>query len=180
MGLSGLGKTRLAFEIFRDQSPTDDLSKRVVYVDSSANSNISGLVTDWIQCGIEGVFVVDNCDISLHDRLRREVQRLDSKLSLLTLDYNVDRAGETEIIHLKPMADEFIKKMLHPVYGEKISDLDRIISFAQGFPQMAVLLATSRLENGQEMGRLNDDDLARKLLWGGGRSDKSPTLNFHN
>lgn len=171
MGLSGLGKTRLAFEIFRDRGPTDDLSKRVVYVDSSANLNIPGLVTDWVQCGIEGIFVVDNCDISLHDRLRREVQRLDSKLSLLTLDYNVDRAGETEIVHLKPMADEYIKEMLHPVYGEKISDLDRIVTFAQGFPQMAVLLAASRLEKEPEMGRLNDDDLARKLLWGGEQSN---------
>lgn len=172
VGLSGLGKTRLAYEIFRDHTSRDDLSKRVVYVDAAANASIAGLVSDWIQCGLEGILVVDNCDVDLHDRLRREIQRLDSKLSLLTLDYNFEKADGTAVIHLKPMADEFIKQMLHPVYGEKISDLDRIVTFAEGFPQMAVLLAASRLDNEMEMGRLNDDSLARKLLWGGEKSDR--------
>ncbi len=57
--------------------------------------------------------------------------------------------------------------MLEPVYGKQIPDLDRIVSFAQGFPQMAVLLADARLEREPDMGRLTDDELARKMLWGG-------------
>lgn len=167
VGLSGLGKTRLAFEIFRDSQEYDDLSKRVVYVDANANREIHGLLSDWIQCGLEGILVVDDCDIGLHDRLRQEVQRTDSKLSLLTLDYNLDRSSQTDFIHLKQLQDEYIKKMLEPVYGEEIPDLDRIVSFAQGFPQMAVLLADARLEKEMEMGNLTDELLAHKLLWGG-------------
>ncbi|QXE87819.1 hypothetical protein KP003_05290 [Geomonas nitrogeniifigens] len=167
IGLSGLGKTRLALEIFRNCEEHDDLSERVVYVDSGANPGILGLVTDWVQCRLEGIVVVDNCDISLHEKLRREIQRTDSKLSLLTLDYNFDRANQTAVVQVKQMSDEHIKQMLEPVYGDRISDLDRIISFAQGFPQMAVLLADARLEQEPEMGRLSDDDLAHKMLWGG-------------
>lgn len=111
--------------------------------------------------------VVDNCEISLHDLLRREIKRSDSKLSMLTLDYNIDRTSQTEIIHLKQFTDENIKQMLEPVYGKEIRDLDRIIAFAQGFPQMAVLLADARLDKEPEMGRLTDDEMARKMLWGG-------------
>jgi len=55
IGLSGLGKTRLAFEVFRDVEEHDDLSKKVVYVDASANSSILGFVTDWVQSGLEGI-----------------------------------------------------------------------------------------------------------------------------
>jgi hypothetical protein len=172
VGLSGLGKSRLAFEAFRDVDEMDDFSKRVVYVDAGANPAILGLVTDWVQCGLKGIIVVDNCDISLHEKIRREIQRADSKLSVLTLDYNFDRASQTVIIQLKQLPDENIKQMLAPVYGEQISDLDRIVSFAQGFPQMAVLLADARLENEPEMGRLTDDDLAHKMLWGGRAHDE--------
>ncbi|NOQ46878.1 MAG: hypothetical protein GQ559_09450, partial [Desulfobulbaceae bacterium] len=167
IGLSGMGKTRLAFEALRDSSSTDDLSKRVVYLDAKTNAAVHGLVSDWVQCGLEGIVVVDNCDISLHDKLRGEVKRSDSKLSLLTLDYNLERTSQTETIHLKQLPDENIKEMLQPVYGEKIQDIDRIVAFAQGFPQMAVLLAEARLDKEPEMGRLTDDELANKMLWGG-------------
>jgi len=167
IGLSGMGKTRLAFETFRDSDGADDLSKRVVYLDAIANPSVQGLISDWVQCGLEGIVVVDNCDISLHDLLRREIKRSDSKLSLLTLDYNLERASQTEVIRLKQLPDEKIKQMIEPVYGKEIRDLDRIIAFAQGFPQMAVLLADARLDKEPEMGRLTDDELANKMLWGG-------------
>jgi hypothetical protein len=167
IGLSGMGKTRLAFETFRDSDNTSGLSKRVVYLDARANSAVHGLVSDWVQCGLEGIVVVDNCEISLHDLLRREIKRSDSKLSILTLDYNLERTNQTKIIHLKQLPDESIKQMLEPVYGKKIRDLDRIVAFAQGFPQMAVLLADARLDKEPEMGRLTDDEMAHKMLWGG-------------
>jgi len=167
IGLSGLGKTRLALEVFRDVEEHHDLSMQVVYVDASANSSILGLISDWIQCGLKGIVVVDNCDVSLHNKMVQEIQRIDSKLSLLTLDYNLERSSKKDDIQLKQLSDEHIKQMLEPVYGKQIPDLDRIVLFAQGFPQMAVLLADARLEQVPDMGRLTDDELARKMLWGG-------------
>ncbi len=166
IGLSGMGKTRLAYETFRDTDEYNDLSKRTVYIDSNANSSILGMVCDWIQIGLEGIIVVDNCNKQLHDKLRQETQRIDSKISLLTLDYNIENVGQTQLVHLKQMNDKYIEQMLEPVYGKKIRDLDRIVSFAQGFPQMAVLLADARLDRDLDMGRLTNDVLASKMLWG--------------
>lgn len=174
LGLSGLGKTRLAFEVFRDVNEHDDLSERVVYFDASDNSSIHHHVSDWVRFGLEGIIVIDNCNVSLHDVLRQEVQRTDSKLSLLTLDNNFDHSSQTDIfIKLKKMPDEKVKQMLEPVYGKKITDIDRIVQFAQGFPQMAVLLADARLDRDPEMGSLTDDNLLNKMLWG----DKEPDEN---
>src|SRR5690606_24247326 len=73
-----------------------------------------------------------------------------------------------------PVANDRIKEMLEPVYGKRISDLDRIVSFAQGFPQMAYLLARARLDQSRDMGSLTDDELITKMLWGGRAAD-SPT-----
>lgn len=172
VGLSGLGKTRLAFEVFRPQNDLDDLNKRVIYVDANANQQVLGWVTDLVSSGIEGIIVVDNCDISLHKSICKEVTRDDSKLSLLTLDYNLNNSGaEPNVVQLKQMKDDFIKTLLEQIYPSKSLDLDRITIFAQGFPKMAVLLASARLEKLPEMGSLNDDDLANKLLWGGNASN---------
>jgi hypothetical protein len=168
IGLSGLGKTRLALEILRDDETTNSLGKRVVYIDAGVSQSIADAVTSWIQAGKEGIVVVDNCDVALHERLRKEILRTDSNLSLLTLDYNIEKTSETSFILLQQMKDEYIKQMLQPVYGDKIQDLDRIVKFADGFPQMAVLLAKARLDGDPEMGSLTDDRLASKMLWGGG------------
>jgi len=94
-----------------------------------------------------------------------------SKMSLLTLHYDFEKDSDTTTYQLGAMTDEQIKSMLEPVYGDRISDLDRVVSFAQGFPQMAVLLAKARLEQIPDMGSLTDDDLLNKMLWGGGTPD---------
>jgi hypothetical protein len=175
VGLSGLGKTRLAFEVFRrNDEAYNDMDQRVVYTDAGGNEgHLNGWISDCIQSGLEGIIVVDNCESSLHSKLRQEIQRSDSKLSLLTLDYNMDKPSYTYLVRLRQMEDQYVKKMLEPVYGGLIADLDRIIAFAQGFPQMAVLLADARLDREPEMGSLTDDHIADKMLWGGKeRNDK--------
>ncbi|MEZ5586355.1 MAG: hypothetical protein R3E46_04725 [Sedimenticolaceae bacterium] len=169
IGSSGLGKTRLAFEIFNADATKPKLSEQVVYVDSGSGvAGLPGVVASWVQQGLSGVLVVDNCDLSLHQRLRHEITHGDSRLSLLTMDYNPDRDDDSHLVVLTPMPDEPIKTMLSPTYGNRISDLDRIVSFAQGFPQMAVLLAKARLEQSSRMGSLNDDELLKRMLWGNG------------
>ena len=55
--------------------------------------------------------------------------------------------------------------MLEKIYGAKIPDLDRIAEFAQGFPQMAVLIAEARLSDDPNIGSLTNDVIAEKLLW---------------
>ncbi len=162
-GLSGIGKTRTAFEVFNDQP---ELNSQVVYFDAAHSSAIILLVTDWVSLGIGAILVVDNCDITLHKSLVREVTRESSKLSLLTLDYNFERVDYPTISNqLRPLTDEEIQQFLEPVYKDRINDLERIARFAQGFPQMAVLLADARLSDDANLGKLNDDDLANKLLW---------------
>ena len=94
-------------------------------------------------------------------------------MSLLTLHYDFEKDSDTTTYQLGAMTDEQIKSMLEPVYGDRISDLDRVVSFAQGFPQMAALLAKARLEQIPNMGSLTDDDLLNKMLWGGGTPDPS-------
>ncbi len=173
VGLSGLGKTRLALEAFRTSESYNDISTKAVYIDAAHDvPNLSAIVSDWVRHGYTGILVVDNCELSLHKRLRTEISRTDSRMSLLTLDYNLE-IDETRTLRLEPLEDTYVREMLQPVYEKSIPDLHRIVAFAQGFPQMAVLLADARLNESQRMGSLTDDDLLRKMLWGSAPKDNN-------
>lgn len=172
IGLSGLGKTRLALEVCRGESELDAIRASVIYVDAGiAGAELPGVVSEWVKQKLKGTLVVDNCELKLHQTLTREIKHPDSEISLLTMHFNLEKDEETVLLSLSRMDNALIKEMLEPVYGDRIPDLDRVVAFAQGFPQMAVLLANARLDQAAEMGSLNDDILVQKMLWGGGAKD---------
>lgn len=163
MGLSGLGKTRTAFQAFFEEELLRNL---VVYIDANHAPTIDALVADWVSLGLNAILVVDNCEFRLHERLVKEIRRDNSQISLLSLDYNFDSISAPTIsFKLNQMVNDELLQLLNPVYKDLLPDLDRIVSFAQGFPKMAVLLAEARLNEDPNIGVLTEDDLARKLLW---------------
>ncbi|WP_345847856.1 hypothetical protein [Shewanella algae] len=175
IGLSGLGKTRTAFQVFFENEAIRNL---VVYVDANHAPTIDALVSDWVGLEFRAILVVDNCEYRLHERLVREVCRTSSQISLLTLDYNMESVSPpTVCFRLSPMTDEELFQLLAPIYKDQLPDLERITSFAQGFPQMAVLLAQARLTEDPRIGELTEDELANKLLWRRGEIESSERIN---
>jgi len=165
IGLSGLGKTRTALEAVR--LLTEENRRSVVYIDDASESgNVVSVVNDWVSGGLSGIFIVDNCSVSLHDKILKVVKRPESKISLLTIDSDLQTSGECSYIELGRLSDEMIKSILVESFGDALQDIDRITSFAQGFPQMAVLIARARINLESTVGRLDDDYIAHKLLWG--------------
>lgn len=161
-GLSGLGKTRTAFQALDNE----DTRHLVVYCDKNSVKDIEATLADWVTLGLRAVLVVDNCDLRTHQALLKEVTYEESKISLLTLDYSSDKASEpTKMLDLKRLSNEEISTILKQHFGSP-SDLDRISRFAQGFPQIAILLANSRLSDDPRAGELSDDALLHKMLWG--------------
>lgn len=176
MGLSGLGKTRTAFQVFVENYSIRNL---VVYVDANHAPTIDALVADWVSLGFNAILVVDNCEYRLHERLGREVRREGSQISLLTMDYNFDSVSAPTIsLKLEQMKNDELLQLLRPVYQDQLQDLDRIVSFAQGFPQMAVLLAEARLNEDPRIGELDEDEIANKLLWRRGEAENLDYLNI--
>lgn len=175
VGLSGLGKTRLALEAFRPpDGPGVDIAQQVlssnaVYIDAAMSpAHLPSMIADWRSQKVGGILIVDNCQPELHALLCKEIEHSDNQLSLLTLDFNPERPQVNHpYIELKPTSSQIIKEMLKQAYpGLPDPDIDRIAEFAQGFPLMAVLLADARLNNESDIGSLNNDSLVDRLLWG--------------
>lgn len=164
-GLSGLGKTRLIYEAILSYDPL--IRNQVAYLNaSSITQNLAASLKVAIEQEFEGILIVDNCKPQLHIDLTREVLVENSKILLITLDHSLDNLTATNDKEwlIGPMETSKIRAMLEPEFGGKISDLDRVAGFAQGFPQMAVLISRARLANENDVGILNDDELAKKLL----------------
>lgn len=165
-GVSGLGKTRLAHQIFNNE---EELQNSLIYADNEYIADSVALVTEWVNQGLSGIVIIDNCDYKTHNQLAREANRSGSKIQILSLDYTLDKVeASTNVYVLEPLSTEEITSILTLYYDKIISpgDLRRIAEFAQGFPQMAVLLAGARLSNADNLGELDDDHIVEKLLWG--------------
>lgn len=164
---AGLGKTRLAYESFSQRS---DLQDRIIYVDvamESVKQSIVAQLSSWIATKEEGILIVDNCEQNLHGLLVEEIQSKGGEFSLLTIDYNKTRISfPTNRFELVQLTNNELKKLLAPIYEDKLPDFEKVIEFSQGFPKLAVLLAEARLDQSHSIGELTDDVLASKLLWG--------------
>lgn len=165
VGLSGLGKTRIAIEALK-RLPEEKMDS-LVYCDVSSDpSDLVQHVHQWINNGYSGILVADNCSLALHDKLKRVVSRPGSKLSLLTLDSDLGQSGDGLHIELGRLENPMITEMLTHHFGNALPDIDRVVEFAQGFPQMAILIANARINEEPNLGKLTDDLITRKLLWG--------------
>lgn len=174
-GLSGVGKTRLALEALRPSSEPEEydrnaLSEFVVYVNAGEGSGrVLAMTRDLVSRSMRAIIIVDECDALLHRRLEDEVTRATSKLSLLSLDYELSGSTHPTTITLIPEdLRDIVNRMLKSTYpGMSDFDCSRIAKMAEGFPTIANLLAEAHLNDAQtHLGQLSDDQLLDRLIWG--------------
>jgi len=177
-GLSGLGKTRLALELFRDEDATIlTLQNNVLYFDAYEGAeNLVNFLADSRNSNLRMILVVDNCEPRLHERFAREMGYGKRNIKLITIDYDPSKVNSgTRSIHItQDDCKEIVKGILQKRYPRLSgSVLNRIEEFAQNFASIAVLLAKQVQQGVEDIGRLSDDQLATKLLRGRGNEDKS-------
>jgi len=180
VGLSGLGKTRLVLEAFKPSKKYSDieqeiLNSKVLYFDAGqGGKELVNFVCDMSNTNISGILVVDECEQKLNRRLIKEVTRPDSKLSLVTIDFDPESSNPNNpIIHLKQdHCKGIVKQIVKEAYpGLRDAVVYRIEEFARDFPSMAVLLA-KQVDMGEEnIGQISDKDIVDRLLWGRGEKD---------
>ena len=171
VGLSGVGKTRLVQALFDERIKTTAAclnSENVVYTDLSDDPVPTPLimVESLLDQRADCIIVVDNCAQALHGRLTELVQRGDSKLRLVTVEYDIqdDLPEGTSCYRLDGSSPEVISSLLRRRYDE-LSDLDinHIVSFSDGNARIAFALASTSEKKGQ-LAQLRDEQLFRRLF----------------
>lgn len=175
-GPSGLGKTRLGYEVFAcatidDNRVRQPLYGSVAYIDAQLyGQDVLGWIDQLCGFGFSGIVVVDNCPNEWHHKLTPIIRGQNSNLSMLTLDY-VSESFHPGILHvdLNPKRlQDIVPKILRSVpelAHLQDNEIQRVSNFAQGFPQIAILTAQAgRALNLRDLNSQNK--LAERLLWG--------------
>lgn len=170
VGLSGLGKTRIAQAIFDASLGDHSLNPQLaIYTDLSDAPSPQPLELLSSLQGHRGrcVMIVDNCGAELHQKLCAWIRANDSQASLLTIEYDVtdDQLEHTEFWRLEPASEPIIQKVLsrrHP--NLSAPDRDAIAEFADGNFRIALALAEATASGGS-LANLKANDIFRRLFW---------------
>lgn len=168
-GLSGVGKTRFVQALFDSRIGDKPISSsKVVYTDLSDSPEPTPIafVEQLFAMDKQLVVVIDNCGQELHKNLTSICTRPESRLSLITVEYDVreDLPEETEVYQLEAASSELIEKVLLQRYKTLGKVNARTIAeFSGGNARIAIALAHT-VEQGESLSHLKDSDLFERLF----------------
>lgn len=177
VGLSGMGKTRLAEALFDTRIGEDALPEaRAIYGDSGQDLDVGAArVAEELQLsGSEAVLIVDNANAAIHSQLAEIAGRSGSRISVLTIDYDVgDEKPPGVLVTLEANSEAVLESILeqrHP----KLSSAERhhLAKFSGGNARIALKVAEGAGE-GVDLSKLNDGQLLDRLFQKG-RQDQDP------
>ncbi len=171
LGLSGLGKTRLAQALFdpRIEAHEPALSPNsAIYTDigdrpSPSPEEMLGAIS--LSAG-PTVLVIDNCGQDTHNALVEACIKASISLGLLTIEYDVrDKlAPSTRAYELEGASDATIDEILRERYKHlSYPDRDVIVRASDGNARLAMAIAETAPQSGQ-LSSLEDGELFRRLF----------------
>lgn len=169
VGLSGVGKTRLAQALFDARVGARPLPPSLaVYTNLSDNPDPqpTGLASDLIASGTRAVLIVDNCPPDLHRRLSELCRGEASTVSVLTVEYDVrdDQPEGTRVVTLDTSSPELIEKLVRRRYTH-LSQVDaRTIAEASGGNARIAIALAETVELSETIAGLSNDELFQRLF----------------
>lgn len=179
VGLSGVGKTKLAQALFEARLGSDAISPHcAIYTDLADEPDPVPLeLLGHVQnLGRRSVLIIDNCGIELHRKMVARMQHSDAPVSLITIEYDIadDAPESTDVFKLEPASNAIIEKIIERKYPKLSQPESRTIAeFSEGNFRIALALAeTSR--QGESLTNLNDSELFKRLFRQ--RNEDNPAL----
>jgi hypothetical protein len=169
IGLSGLGKTRFVQALFESGVGEEPLDPSVaIYTDYSAETipTARDMARQLLQSRQRAILVVDNCNPATHAELARICSESASKVSLLTVEYDVgdDEPELTGVLRLLSASTDLVVAWLKHSFPD-VSQVDQrtIADFSDGNFRVARALAET-LDRGETLGNLKSRELFERLF----------------
>lgn len=169
VGLSGTGKTRLVQALFDGRIGTGALATaEALYTDLawSPEPSPQSMLERLADTGLPAVVIVDNCPPDTHGTLSGLARRLQGRVSLLTVEYDVrdDQPEGTHVFRLEAAPEEVIATLLQRQCPH-LSTVNRhvIARYAGGNARVALALADG-VETGESLANLKEEHLFNRLF----------------
>jgi hypothetical protein len=169
VGLSGVGKTRLAQALFDERIGNDELEPSLAFytnISDEPDPQPISLASDLVATGTRAILVVDNCTPELHARLSDVAKAPSSLLSVLTVEYDIrdDQPEGTSVYEVQVASVALIEALLLKRFPH-ISQVDArtAAEFSGGNARVAIALADT-VAKGGTLERLSDDLVFQRLF----------------
>jgi hypothetical protein len=178
VGLSGVGKTRLAYESLN----VENLEEIVLYLESPDKLPKSRF--NFIAQNEEKrvILVIDECPHNKFEELAKEAESIGGRMTLIALDYDIDRPRSPQDKHiiLEPLdqvASEELIKATVPNLQENARK--KIAEYSEGFPKILITLSLNfnlhpEFLNPETMNKLGINELLDRIIIGRGESTFNP------
>lgn len=179
VGLSGVGKTRLAEALFDPRIGTNSLDPSWAFYTDVADGPVPqpvGFASDLIAMGTRAILVVDNCPPDTHRRLTEVVSSAGTTASLISIEYDIreDQPEGTDVFVLETSSENLIKTLVARRFpGLSEIDCRTIAEFSGGNARVALALAATVPKN-ETVAGLRDVELFRRLFEQ--RNEPDPSL----
>lgn len=163
-GLSGLGKSRLIFEYINS---CDDLTENniLIFDGSSNNSEIKLSLKQALEDGAAGLAVIENCSVGLHNYIGRELDSTSAELKVITIGFDHDPVETSVHIKLEILTTEAIGKIVSQVLpGFSTYDIEKITTFVEGYPLLALLIAERYRDDGVLNSEVREEAFVNRLI----------------
>lgn len=169
VGLSGVGKTRLAQALFDPRIGEKALPESLaIYTDlpDSPNPQPAKLAEYLVAKRTRAILIIDNCGPDLHQRVCDICSAKESYLSLITIEYDVrdDQPERTEVVALEPSSLDVINDLVRKRFSY-ISQVDAwtIAEASGGNARIAIALAETVKRN-ESIGNISNRNLFERLF----------------
>ena len=178
VGLSGVGKTRLVQALFDERIGPQPLGRSCVLYTNMGDEpspQPAALAADLIATGTQATLVVDNCGADLHRRLAERCRMRESRLSLVTIEYDIreDEPEGTAVFKLEPSSAKLVEMLISRRFPTLSSiDARRAAEFSGGNAKIAFSLC-DKIGTTETIARLTDAQLFHRLFRQGQEHDES-------
>ena len=169
-GLSGVGKTRFAQALFDKNIGENYLNKeKVIYCDigNSPNPVPITFIQELIALNENVIIIIDNCEKELHNKLAEFVCSLGSRISMLTIEYDVkdDINIESYNYYLDTSSDNTIRKLLKRDFDYiEDNNIETIVKCSDGNFRIAKYLAKT-IDKNENIGTLKSEEIFKRLFF---------------
>lgn len=166
-GVSGLGKTRLAYEALS----LDHLRGRVIYAAAEQFKDSPLQQSLAINEDRSAILVLDECPPELHEDFHRIFGARSSRITVITISDTLTSTEADYSAELKPVNSDVVEEILQNEWSEiPEPSIKRVAEFAEGFPQIAALLIENvpaeSDEDTENLLEIDDHQLFNRLIIG--------------
>ena len=185
IGLSGLGKTRMLYEIFKNLT---NQNFKNYYCGASSYNEIANDLQNLIYENRrrKGIIILDNCDTLTFRCVKNALEDVDTQFRIVSVYNNPNEQlsapdVNTIVLHRDDMRDsvnQFIKESLTKMGNEEQLVYEQIRNIADGFPTIAIHAIEAYRKSGHPQ-MVKEEDLWQNIC-GDILSDDSQTIGIES